>query len=87
MLVPKELGCCVRWRAAERVEHLRTVAQCAEAKVPHLHTRAAGVEDIFRLQVAVDDVVFMLWYTKRNSVTTTAFQQPGFDVNKVALFL
>lgn len=37
------------------------MAQSAEAEVPHLHTKAAGVKDIFCLQVAVDDVVFMLW--------------------------
>lgn len=60
VLVPKELRRGVRRRAAERVEGLVAAAQRAKAKVPDLDTGAASVEDIFGLQVAVDDVVFVL---------------------------
>lgn len=64
MLVPKELGRGIRRRATKSVECLTAAAQRAKAKVPHFDTRAAGVEDIFCLQVPVDDVVFMLWENK-----------------------
>lgn len=68
MLVPEELRSSVRRGAAERVERLAAAAQRAEAKVAHLDAGAAGVEDVLGLQIAVDDVVFMLQWHKDDGV-------------------
>lgn len=60
ILIPKELWCSVRWRATERVERLIAAALRAKSEVPHFDAGVTGVENIFCLQVTVNDVVFML---------------------------
>lgn len=69
MLVPKEFWSSIRRRAAECIESLITVAQSAKSEIPDLDTRGAGVEDIFCLQVSMDDVVFMLLEKKQKKAS------------------
>lgn len=59
-LVPKEFRGGVRRRAAEGGEDVGGFAFSTEAKVTHFDAVCGGVEDIFSLQVPVDDVVVML---------------------------
>jgi len=60
-LVPEELGCGVRRRAAERVQRLAAVRHLrAEAEVRHLDTAGAGEQNVLRLQVPVDHVDVVL---------------------------
>lgn len=59
-LVPKEFRGRVGRRAAEGGENVGGFAFSAETKVAHLDAVCGGVEDIFSLQVPVDDVVVML---------------------------
>lgn len=69
MLVPKEFWSSIRRRATECIESLITVAQSAKSEIPDLDTRGAGVEDIFCLQVSMDDVVFMLLEKKQKKAS------------------
>lgn len=62
-LVPKEFRGGVRRRAAEGGEDVGGLAFSTEAKVTHFDAVCGGVEDIFSLQVPVDDVVVMLKQT------------------------
>ncbi|KPP68555.1 hypothetical protein Z043_112766 [Scleropages formosus] len=59
-LIAKELRRCVRWRTAERVQHLVAAAECAEAEVAHLDQAAVAAEHVLGLQVPVNNAVLVL---------------------------
>lgn len=60
----KQFRSSVWGRATEIGEELIRAALCTEAEISDLDAVAGGVEDVFRLKVSVDDVVFMLKNTK-----------------------
>lgn len=66
-LVPKEFRGRVGRRAAEGGENVGGFAFSAETKVAHLDAVCGGVEDIFSLQVPMDDVVVMLKIKKKKN--------------------
>lgn len=76
-LVPEEFGGGVGRRAAEGGEDVGGFAFSTETEVAHLDAVCGGVEDVFSLQVPVDDVVVML-KVKHIFITDTSAQCVDF---------
>lgn len=72
-LVSKELWGGVGWRTTERCQVVAGFAFSTETKVTHFNAVGGGVEDVFSLQVAVDDVVVVLKGVKRKKCLLDSF--------------